>query len=69
MGKVVSHIYTQAQATLYGAPPPMIVVDQWSRVAGWEASALRSLLESLGRRVVPYSTFLRTFAVRRRYMS
>ncbi|MCE4612188.1 MAG: hypothetical protein F7B17_09485 [Desulfurococcales archaeon] len=69
VGKVVSHIYTQAQATLYGAPPPMIVVDQWSRVAGWEASALRSLLESLGRRVVPYSTFLRTFAVRRRYMS
>ncbi len=67
--KIVSHIYTQAQATLYGAPAPLIVADQWSRVTGWDVSALRALLESLGRRVVPYSTFLRTFSLRRRLIS
>ncbi len=63
------HIYTQSQATHFGVPSPLIVVDQRSRVNEWEAAALASLLESLGRRIVPYSTFIRDFATRRRYMS
>jgi len=68
-GKLISHVYTQALATLYGVPAPLIVVDQRSRVTEWDASVIRSLLEQLGRRVVPYSTFIRDFATRRKYMS
>ncbi len=63
------HMYTQSQATHFGVPSPLIVVDQRSRVNEWEAAALASLLESLGRRIVPYSTFIRDFATRRRYMT
>jgi len=33
--KLVSHVYTQAIATLYGVPAPLIVVDQRSRVTEW----------------------------------
>lgn len=68
-GRLVSHIYTQAQVTLYGVPAPLIVVDQRSRVTEWDASTIKSLLEALGRRVVPYSTFIRDFSTRRKYMT
>lgn len=67
--KLVSHIYTQARVTLYGVPAPLIVVDQRSRVTEWDASTIRSLLETLSRRVVPYSTFIRDFSTRRKYMT
>lgn len=63
------HVYTQSQATHFGVPAPLIVVDQRSRVNEWEAAALASLLENLGRRIVPYSTFIRDFATRRHYMT
>ncbi len=68
-GRLVSHIYTQAQVTLYGVPAPLIVVDQRSRVTEWDTSTIKSLLEALGRRVVPYSTFIRDFSTRRKYMT
>ncbi|MCE4612361.1 MAG: hypothetical protein F7C07_00815 [Desulfurococcales archaeon] len=66
--EALTHITTQATTTYYGVPPQLLVVDSRSRVSEWEMTALRSLVEELSRRVVPYSTFLRDFQTRRLYM-
>ena len=68
MAEALSHVVSQASTTYYGVPPQLLVVDSRSRVSEWEMTALRSLVEELSRRVVPYSTFIRDFQTRRLYV-
>lgn len=65
---VDAKVYAASNATQYGVPPQLLVADSRSRVDEWDIGALRSLLESQARRVMPYSTYIRDFATRLRYM-
>ncbi|MEB3779023.1 MAG: hypothetical protein GSR85_02150 [Desulfurococcales archaeon] len=67
-GQVDSRIYAGSHITQYGVPSQLLVVDSRSRINEWDYRALRSLLELQGRRVLPYSTFIRDFQSRMRHI-
>ncbi len=58
-----------AWITQYGVPSQLLVVDSRSRIDEWDLGALRQLLEEKARRAMPYSTFIRDFATRIRYLT
>ena len=53
-----------ARIVLYGYPPQLLVVDQYSRVSLEEALAFHHLAEALVERLQPYTGFIRTWETR-----
>jgi len=66
---VDSKVALAAVITQYGIPSQLLVVDSRSRIDEWDLGALRQLLEEKARRAMPYSTFIRDFATRLRYIA
>jgi len=66
---VDARMMLSGEVTLYGSPSQLLVVDARSRVNEWDVGALRELLESQARRRMPYTSFIRDFPTRVRFVT